>query len=81
MTQIEALKSILMKVINRQLELESEVRVLRVALNRKGIVTDEEFTEAESIAKQAEKGLLKFDAASPEERLQEILRKFQGRKQ
>ena len=65
MTQIEALKSILMKIINRHLELESEVSVLRIALNRKGIVSDEEFTEAESIAKQAEEDLLKFDVASP----------------
>ena len=81
MKKRESLREILMKVLTRQLKLESDLRVLWIALRQKGILSIEDFSEAEVIAKQVEEELLKLDRASPEELLAEALRKFQGPKQ
>jgi hypothetical protein len=75
------IRSILMKVITRQLTLESEFLALRSILNKKGIVTDAEITELQDAVKRFEEELHARAGRSQAELLQEILHKFEGPKQ
>jgi hypothetical protein len=77
----DALRSIIMKVIRRQLSLESEVLALRSILNRKGIVTDDEIAELQAAEARLEGELRVLSKRSQAEVLEELLRRFQGPKQ
>ena len=76
-----AYRNILMRVIDRHLALESEMRTLRAILHDKGILSHAEFNEAEDAARQLEQELHERAGQSQTEVLEELLRKFQGTKQ
>jgi hypothetical protein len=81
MTRLEAFESIVVQMMGRQLDLESEVRTLRAILDAKSLITDAEFIEAEQSAQQHEQELRALAGLTEAEVLEELLRRFQGTKQ
>jgi transcriptional regulator CtsR len=77
----QALRSVLLRLIDRQIMVESEVRVLRAALHAKGLLTDAEFIEAQQAAQRHEQALRALAGSTEAEVLEELLRRFQGTKQ
>jgi hypothetical protein len=81
MTRLEAFQSILVQMMRRQLDLESQMRMIRAILDAKGFVSDAEFIEAEHAAQQRDQELRELLSLSEDQVWAELLRRFQGTEQ